>query len=181
MEEFTHNLTRYLRTKGIDVSTLNFDIADPKNYFEMIISLISATTGIPKRILTGSEQAQLASSQDQNHWLTRVYERQADFCEMQVLRPIIDWFIGYGILPEPKDGQYEIRWQDLRTLSELEKAEVAVKTTQAIQNYTNAQGAEMIMPPKQLFDDVLGLEYREDDLPDTQDFDEVEEIADGED
>jgi hypothetical protein len=181
MQEFTHSTTRYLRTKGIDVSTLNFDIADPKNYFEMIISLISATTGIPKRILTGSEQAQLASSQDQNHWLTRVYERQADYCEMQVLRPIIDWFIEYGILPEPKDGQYEIRWQDLRTLSELEKAEVAVKTTQAIQNYTNAQGAEMIMPPKQLFDDVLGLEYREDDLPNTQDFDEVEEIADGED
>lgn len=186
MEEFTHNLTRYLRTKGIDVNTLNFDIADPKNYFDMIVSLISATTGIPRRILTGSEQGQLASSQDENNWLARVNERQIDFCELQMLRPILDWFISHGVLPEPKDGEYEIEWLDLRTVSDSEKADVAVKTSQALANYVNAQGADMIMPPEQFFEDVLGLEYREDDLPNADDFDldpnpETDNIDDGQD
>jgi hypothetical protein len=186
MEEFTHNLSRYLRTKGIDVNTLNFDIADPKNYFDMIVSLISATTGIPKRILTGSEQGQLASSQDENNWLARVNERQTDFCEIQVLRPILDWFIEHGVLPEPKDSDYEIKWPDLRTVSDTEKADVALKTSQALANYVNAQGTDMVMPPKQFFEDVLGLEYREDDLPNAEDFDpepepEIDNINDGQD
>jgi hypothetical protein len=175
MEEFTHNLTRYLRTKGIDVNTLNFDIADPQNYFNMIISLISATTGIPKRILTGSEQGQLASSQDENNWLSRIMERQKDYCEFQILRPIIDWFILNGVLSKPKTDDYKIQWKDLQTVSDIDKAEVAVKTTQAVANYVNAQGAEMIMPPEQLFEDVLGLEYRESDLPDADDFDDIDD------
>ena len=178
MEEFTNNLTRYLRTKGIDVNTLNFDIADPKNYFEVIMSVISATSGIPKRILTGSEQAQLASSQDANNWAARVIERQKDFCEINMLRPIINWFIKNGIIAAPKDDKYEIIWPDLRTISDMEKADVAVKRTQALSNYINSAGAEMVMPPKQLFEDVLGLEYRENDLPDTDDFDVIEEDGD---
>lgn len=180
MEEFTHNLTRYLRTKGIDVNTLNFDVADPKNYFDMIIALISATTGIPKRILTGSEQGSLASSQDENNWLARVNERQRDYCELQMLRPMIDWFITHGILPEPKDGDYTIDWSDLRMVSDTERAEVAVKMTQALAAYVNALGAEMVMPPNQFFEEILGLEYREDDLPDSDDFDpEPDRTADG--
>lgn len=178
MEEFTHNLTRYLRTKGIDVQTLNFDIADPKNYFDIIISLISATTGIPKRILTGSEQGQLASSQDENNWLARVNERQTDYCEVQILRPLIDWFIEHGILPRPLNDNYVIEWPDLRTVSDNEKAEVGVKISQAVANYINAHGSEYMMTPQQFMEDVLGMEYREQDLPDTQDFDNVDPMTD---
>lgn len=179
MEEFTHNLTRYLRTKGIDVNTLNFDIADPKNYFDVILALISSATGIPKRILTGSEQAQLASSQDENNWLTRVHERQIDFCENQLLRPMLDWYIRHGILPAPKNDDYTITWTDLRTISESERADIAVKQTQALAHYLNAMGAAEIMPPKQFFEEVLYMDYREDDLMDPQDFDYVEEPIDG--
>lgn len=175
MEEFSHNLTRYLRTKGFEVKTLNFDIADPKNYFDIIVSLISATTGIPKRILTGSEQAQLASSQDGSNWNKRVHERQIDYCENQILRPLIDWFILNGVLPQPVNDEYVVQWPDLDTITDAEKADTAVKVTQALRNYTDSQGAEMIMPPEQLFQDILGLEYREQDLPDTQDFDDLEE------
>ena len=175
MEEYTNNLTRYLRTKGIDVNPLNFDVADPKNYFDIIVSLISSATGIPKRILTGSEMGQLASSQDESNFLARVSERQTDYCELQILRPLIDWFIEHNVLPEPTGGEYTIVWEDLNTVSDIEKADVAVKISQAISNYVNAQGAELIMPPEQFFEDVLNLDYREDDLPDAQDFDTVED------
>ena len=37
--------------------------------------MISAETGIPKRILTGSERGELASSQDRDNWFERYPER----------------------------------------------------------------------------------------------------------
>jgi len=176
MGEYTDNLTRYLRTKGMDVNVLNFDIADPENYFNSVVSLISAATKIPKRILTGSEQGQLASTQDETNWLARVNERQTGYCESEILNPLIDWFILYGILPEPKDGTYAIEWDDLKTVSDIEKADVAVKKTQALSNYLGAIGADQVMPPEQLFTEVLDLEYREDDLPDADDRDVLSDI-----
>jgi hypothetical protein len=176
MEDFTNNLTRYLRTKGFDVSPLNFNVADPKNHFDVITSLISAATGIPRRILLGAEQGQLASTQDENNWLSRVMDRQIDFCEPIILRPIIDWCLRNGVLPEPIDNEYEIIWPDMRTVSDMEKADIAIKRTQALSQYTDAQGAELIMPPEQFFEDILSLEYKEDSLPDADDFD----IVDGE-
>lgn len=175
MQDFSHNLTRYLKTAGVDVNVLNFNIADPKNHFDVIISLISASTGIPKRILTGSEQGQLASSQDENNWIAKVRQRQKDFCELQILRPLIDWFILNGVLIAPENGRYKITWPDLKSVSDMDKAEVAVKKTQALNNYLNANGADMVMSPKQLFEDVLGLEYRPDDLPDNDDSDDLED------
>jgi len=175
MQDFSHNLTRYLKTAGVDVNVLNFNIADPKNHFDVIISLIAASTGIPKRILTGSEQGQLASSQDENNWLARVSERQKDCCELQILRPLIDWFILNGVLIAPENDRYKITWPDLKSVSDMDKADVAVKRTQALNNYLNANGADMVMPPKQLFEDVLGLEYRPDDLPNNDDSDDLED------
>lgn len=176
MEDFTNNLTRYLRTKGFDVNPLNFNVADPKNHFDVITSLISAATGIPRRILLGSEQGQLASAQDENNWLTRVMDRQIDFCEPNILRPIVDWCLRNGVLPSPINNEYEIIWPDMRSVSDMEKADIAIKRTQALSQYTQANGSELIMPPEQFFEDILSLEYKEDSLPDADDFD----IVDGE-
>lgn len=173
LEEFSNNLTRYLRTKGIDVTPLNFDTADPKNHFDILIALLSAATGIPKRILTGSEQGQLASSQDENNWISRVNERQRDYCEFDILRPLLDWFVTYGVVSAPQNDEYDIVWKDLRTVSDMDKADVAVKMAQALATYTNALGVDLVMPPEQFFEEVLQLEYRPDDLPDADDRDDL--------
>jgi hypothetical protein len=166
MTDFTHNLTRYLRTKGMDVKPLNHDVADPKNHFDVIISLISSTTEIPKRILIGSEQGQLASTQDFNSFQQRVEKRQNNFCESNILRPIIDFFVKHGILPKPKNDYYDITWQSLQTSNQNERSEIAQKYSSAIASYVNANGAELMIPPKQFVEDVLGLQYKEEDLPD---------------
>ncbi|HSG31245.1 MAG TPA: anti-CBASS Acb1 family protein, partial [Thermodesulfobacteriota bacterium] len=76
LDEYTHNLTRYIKTRGLDVNPIEFNIADPKSNFETNISLISGTTGIPQRILTGSERGELASSSDDKNWNNRVVERR---------------------------------------------------------------------------------------------------------
>jgi len=52
---YTNSMQRYLRLRNVTVTGLAQQIADPKNQQDAIFNLISAGTGIPKRILTGSE------------------------------------------------------------------------------------------------------------------------------
>lgn len=74
-----HGLSRTLRLQGIEPKFLSPSISDPKGVFEIQIQQISAATGIPTRVLLGSEQARLASEQDADNWLERVADRQLEF------------------------------------------------------------------------------------------------------
>jgi hypothetical protein len=53
------------------------------------MALISAGTGIPQRVLMGSEQGKLAAKQDRANWDNRVTDRQTDFAGPLVLRPFV--------------------------------------------------------------------------------------------
>ena len=161
IETYAHELTRVIKTKGISLNPIEQNIHDPSNHVSVILDLISGATGIPKRILTGSERGELASSQDENNWQARVDERRNNYCEPLILRPIIDYFINIGIL---KSTSYKIVWPELFTLSQKDKAEIALKTAQAISAYMSNPESEMVMPIKQFVEDVLGQEYREDDI-----------------
>jgi hypothetical protein len=174
MQDYTNSLTRFIQTAGMDVEAINHNIADPKNHFDVLISLISATTEIPKRILLGSEQGQLASTQDFNNFQERVKKRQHNYCEYTILRPIIDFFINTGVLPTPKNNEYNVVWQNLEAVDELKKAEISLKKSQAIASYVNSPEANMMIPPKQFMEEVLNLEYREDDLLEMDNRDENE-------
>lgn len=174
MQDYTNSLTRFIQTAGMDVEAINHNIADPKNHFDVLISLISATTEIPKRILLGSEQGQLASSQDFNNFQERVKKRQHNYCEYTILRPIINFFINTGVLPTPKNNEYTVVWENLEAVDELKKAEISLKKSQAIASYVNSPEASMMIPPKQFMEEILNLEYREEDLPNMDNADENE-------
>ena len=176
-ENYIHQISRVLKTKGLEVNTLQMDVKSPKDHFTMLIDLISGTTGIPKRILLGSERGELASTQDQGNWLTRVEEEKDMFCEPQILRPVIDKFIEIGVLPESEE--YQVVWPDLQSASEAEKADIAVKRSQAISTYANSVGADMLITPQQFVEDIMDMEYREDDIDDMIE-EEVDDIAEDE-
>ena len=72
------------------------------------MKLISAASGIPLRIMTGSERGELASTQDDGNWASRIEERQLHFAEPMILRPLIDRLIELRALPEPSDGEYQL-------------------------------------------------------------------------
>jgi len=129
IEEWYHGLRRYIRTKGVELNNLGGTPVDPRGAFSIVISSISGATGIPQRILLGSERGQLASSTDERNWLSRVKERQEKFAEPLILRPVIDTFIKMDLLP---DVEYKVKWPDLMALSESEQAEVADKIANAI-------------------------------------------------
>lgn len=162
VKQFQHNLTRMIKSRGIELKPLVHAIDSPEHLFDAILSLISGGTGIPKRILTGSEAAQLASEQDENNWHARITEKRSE--KEPVARSIIDRFIETGQLPEPKDGDYDLDWPELKTLSVKDKAEAANKIAGAIATYANSPESETVVPRKQFVEETLDMEFREDEI-----------------
>lgn len=136
IDEFQHGYRRVLRTIGVEVSQLASDVANPGGAVEAIVGQIAGTTGIPQRILLGSERGQLASEQDRANWNETVMTRQQCWAEPAVLRPFIDQMIEVGVLPEP-DEPYEIEWPDQNALTETQRANVAARYAQASLNASN--------------------------------------------
>ena len=160
IEEYVHGLKRYVRTQGITAESLAQQVADPSKHAELLIKLISAATGIPTRILTGSERGELASSQDESNWNDRVDERRQDYCEPFILRAFIDKLIAVGIITEPEKG-YTVIWADLDIPSDKEAAETAKVKTEALATYNNSPGLQMLMPPTVFYKLVMKIAEEE--------------------
>jgi len=141
--EYEHGISRFIRTQGMDVSDLGSEVVDPAGPFGVIIGLISAATGIPQRILLGSERGELASSQDASHWAGAIANRQLNFAEPTILRPLIDRLLTWGALPMPTQGRYSVVWDALFELNDQERALIGATWADAIQKLTAVYG----MPP----------------------------------
>lgn len=137
IDEYTHGLRRWIRTRGLKINPLGGEVADPRGPFEVLISLISGATGIPQRILLGSERGQLASNTDERNWARRIEERQRKYAEPSILRPLIYRFQEWGVLPEAK---FEVKWPDLMTPGDQGRADVAAKIGRAVKDVSQSNG-----------------------------------------
>jgi phage-related protein (TIGR01555 family) len=158
VEEYMHDLKRYLRLIGMDVKQLMPQVADPRSHVDVQLDLISAASRIPRRMLLGSERGELASTQDERNWAQRVEERRTDHCEPNLLRPLIDRLIEVGVLPEPTDG-YTVKWPDLLSPSLQEKVDVGATMAKALKDYLDAGGDQVL--PLDFFLAKLGFETEE--------------------
>ena len=122
--------------------------------------MISGATGIPSRILTGSERGELASSQDVDSWNTRVDERRIDYAEPMILRTYINTLIAAGVVPQPIDGKYKIEWPAFTSLNPKDRAEVAERLSRAVAAYVTS-GADLIIPPQIYLTAILGMSEQE--------------------
>jgi phage-related protein (TIGR01555 family) len=145
IDEYIHSMKRYLRLQNMKVEKLSPDVASPKDQIDSLLKLISGGTGIPLRMLTGTERGELASSQDMKTWKERVDEHRQDYTEPVILRPLIDKLIDLGVLPEPSDP-YWVDWPDLESMSDKDKIEIAKSATEAISKYAGTPGADMVVP-----------------------------------
>jgi len=157
IESFMHNMTRFLRLQGIKTTMLKPEIADPDKHVDTQLKLISGTTGIPLRILTGSERGQLASTQDTDNWDSRVDERRVNFAEPVILRPFVNRLIEIGALAKP-NKDFDIVWPDIKSLSEKARADIARVYSEAIARYAQTPGIERVMPPEDYLSIVIRLE-----------------------
>lgn len=133
VQEYMDDLRRIIRTRGAKVTNLGADIADPKGPFDVILSLLSAATEIPKMILTGSTLGQLASQQDRANWAERIGERVTEYAEPIVFKPFMKQLITTGVLPVPTARIY-IKWPEAFKLSPLERAQTSAQMARSAAN-----------------------------------------------
>lgn len=149
VEEFSNQIRRYIRTRGVEIKTLGSDVADFAMPADAILTQIAAAIGIPKRILLGSERGDLASSQDKGHWDDFVADRRTRFAGPNALEPLINRLQGWGALPA---AEYSIDWPQIKNLDEKGRADVA-----NILSKLNKQANGLVITPEEIRDAVLLL------------------------
>ncbi len=154
VDELLHGQRRNIFSSGMDLGYLATSVADPRGPFEVIMKLISSATGIPVRMLTGSEAGELASSQDEKNFQDRIAERQTDYAEPSILRPTVDILIEAGVLPEPREGEYQVQWGSLADADESERAETTETWARAAQGFSNASS---VIAPSEARERYFGL------------------------
>lgn len=147
MAAYQAGLQRFLTTVGGTWKSLEVQVADPTNHVEMQLLMISATTGIPMRILVGSEAGHLASSQDAVTWNARIKERQGNYLEPRLIRPFVQRLVTLGLLPKPKNDRFRVYWPDLNSMTDKDRADVSLKTAQALLQYATSGMENMITFP----------------------------------
>lgn len=156
IEDYMHGLQRYMRTRGVKVTPLASNVAGFGPNSDSVLQMISATTGIPMRILTGSERGELASSQDRLNWQDRIDERRRGFAT-PLVRQLINRLIEHGALPKPNRKKpaapqtrdriltpegYQIIWPDVGRIDDQKRAETVAKLASA-----NQAQAACLEPP----------------------------------
>jgi hypothetical protein len=121
-EAYKHQMTRWLRTRGVSVETLGSDVANFGPNADAVLTQIAGAKAIPKRILTGSEMGELASSQDRENFKDQINGRQMMHCGPYIVRLLADRLIKYGYLPAPAKNEYKVDWSHIQVMTEQEKA-----------------------------------------------------------
>lgn len=134
LDEFQNQLRRYIRTRGVKITNLGSDVADPSGAFRVTIALISAAYGIPQRVLMGAEAGALASEQDRANWAETVQNRRETFAEPCILIPLIEQLSNLGVLPKVRPVDLTFEWPNAFHLSPLERAQTMAQSARAIVN-----------------------------------------------
>ena len=145
LEEMVHDLRRQFVGHGVELGYLGTDVPPAADALEVFKALIAVATGIPTRVLFGSERGELASSQDERNYFGMINERQEHFAEPQILRAFIDRLCAVGALPLPAagPGQYTVQWPSLFELTEKEQAEANKLRAEAAKALTAMGGDPM--------------------------------------
>lgn len=138
IDEYQHQLRRVIRTRGVEVASLGSDTPDPTGVFKMLISVLSGATGIPQRIIIGSEAGQLASDQDRANWSDRIDERRANFGNPGIVFPLIKKLTRAGYLPSDPNIEITVDWPNAFKMSPLENAQTSAQHARSATNFAKA-------------------------------------------
>lgn len=142
IEEYQHSLRRFIRTRGTKIQNLGSDPPNPRETFSMLVSMLSGATGIPQRILIGSEAGQLASEQDRANWADRIDERRALYAVPMILRPFVKRLQMFKLIPE---GEFSFDWEDAFKMSPLEDAQRMAQIGRTVANLSKQTGSKTPM------------------------------------
>jgi len=156
-EEYSNSLSRILLLKGMTAKNLGGNVTSPEYHIQVQLQAIAITIKCPLRILIGTEESKLSSTQDSKTWNKRLKLRQDKYIEPMLFRPFIDRMIQMGVLAPPAaPSGYTIRWSDLNSPTDQDRAEVASKITEAMAKYV-AGAVDQLCPPLEYLTLVLGF------------------------
>jgi len=149
INDMIHGLRDVVELEGMDVNVVSGEIIDPTGAITNQLSMISAGTDIPVRILVGSERGNLASSQDEKHWNDNIQSRRTQFVEPTIIRPFVKRMIYAGILPYPQSGAFCMDWPSLYETDDATQAQTFLTYTQGITQLAG-QGVERVVKPQEV-------------------------------
>lgn len=181
MEEFANGMQGWAALMGMSAKTVAPAVVDPTAHINVQIEAICIALDIPKRKFMGSERGELASSQDDGDWNDVLRARQGNYITPRIIVPFTDRLIWLQVLASPKKksggrvtvvstnaegekvyksrdlaGGYSIWWPDLTSQTEAEKADIAVKKTDALAKYVGG-GVEAVIPPIDYLTGFMGM------------------------
>jgi hypothetical protein len=158
MSDYMNGLQRYVALTGMSAKSLAPQISDPSQTFEVQIKAICVTLGIPYRVFMGIEEGVVSGDQATQAWAGRLMNRQERYVTPMLIDPIIQRLIEYGALKPTAEPQgWNVEWPDLTAPNEKDKAEVAVRKTDAFAKYV-AGGVDTLIPPLAFLTIVCGME-----------------------
>jgi hypothetical protein len=180
MDEMQHGLRRYMRTRGTTVTPLVATVTGFGPNADTVLKLIAATTGIPLRILLGSERGELASTQDRLNWADRILERRRQFAT-PLVRTLLGRLMERGAIPTPSattlsegkgatpvsdlGADYIIMWPNVGELDDVAKADLIGKLAAANQAMY-ISGMPPVMSSEEIRREFLHLgPMKEEDIP----------------
>lgn len=155
--KYFEGLQRHIATVGMNVKSLAPNVLDPAAQFETAIKAICTTKGYPYRVFMGTEEGKLAGAQDNDAWDDRMAFRCEDHNTPIIVRPIINRFIMYGVLPTPLEQRYMVEWPDPHKATDQDIAKTAQIVADAFQKYL-AAGADEIIAPEDFMIQILKMD-----------------------
>ena len=159
IKAYDHDLEKNILGRNLDVKTMSTPMAQFGPNLNAVLRLATGTIGMPLRIAIGSEQGELASSQDRNNWQDRKDEEVALFAE-SFMRDVIDRFMDIGLLPRVEE--YSVVWPRIEDLTAVETGEVMVNMAQANKFQKEAEG-KIITTGEEIRKDVMSKDPLSDD------------------
>lgn len=150
-KEMLQGIRRIIQTEGIEnIKPLQGQTPDPRGIASVLKTLIASAAEIPQRILFGSEQGEMASTQDKSEWYGRIEARRQRHAQPEILVAFVMRLASWGVLTLPEGG-VDYQWPSL-----FEET----PTEQASRARILAMGASKMDPTRP--DRVIGIrEFRE--------------------
>lgn len=129
VEDFNKGFDNSLLVAGMKANPMQSGISDPMNHWQICVNEIAASTGIPVTILIGQMTGRLASDEDQKQ-LGKYKQGRCNNTLTPMLRRFFSHMAKVGLMPVPK-APIEIWWDNLVEASDIERADLTYKMSQA--------------------------------------------------
>lgn len=161
MWEMINGMRTTAAAENMDLEVIEGDSVDPSGIIDSLIKFIAASVGIPQRKLFGTERGELASTIDQETWISQIQERRRQFAEPVIIRNLIDRLQKVGCIEAPPEGEYTVKWPTLYESDQEEESTVHKKEMQA---FKDAENAIALGAPRDLVYDRLGYDPQKTDV-----------------